>query len=420
MLGLLLGVGLVVMACQPVGPTPPPPGLSALSFDDLKGNASSIPYNDLFRNNEQYVGQLVYYQAQLIQVVDAGKDRYQLRANVTKGRFLWDDTVFLSYAGPRLLEDDVIEFVGTVVGVRTYTAVLGNRVTIPDISVVKARMVNHDGKDEGQGPLSTPAYTTPRPTASSLTSTPPTAPNSTSTTMATPTAIPIPIPTSAPTPTPAIQLAGDGKLKLDALVWTESWFGGQVVIGVVKNMTEKTIPGVAITVRFLNQMESRVVETKDASVLLNGEVGPEETVPFVAALPENGKVRAWDLLEIQTKVDDLAHLFGKRVAGLDVQDLEGVRGDNSLGLAIQGGVRGVIYNGTDQTLGGTEILQGFAVAVVGYDAENRVVFVGDSPVRTVLQSGWSTDFEVSVPGSLWGDPQLATWYKGRVLVRPAY
>ena len=149
-LGVLLAVGLSVMACEPVGPIPPPTELSTLSLEELKERASSPTYDDLFRNNERHVGQLVHYQAQLIQVVDAGRDRYQIRANVMKGQFFWQDTVFLRYAGPRFLENDFIEFVGTVVGLTTYTAVLGNRVTIPDISVVKARLLNK-GNAEGQG-----------------------------------------------------------------------------------------------------------------------------------------------------------------------------------------------------------------------------------------------------------------------------
>ena len=139
-LGVLTGVGLLITACVPLGPTPPPPELSFLSFEELRERASSPTYDDLFRNNDQYLGQLVYYQAQLVQVIDVGKDRYQIRANVTEGQFFWEDTVFLRYGGPRLLEKDIIEFVGTVAGLTTYTAVLGNRVTIPDINIIEAKL----------------------------------------------------------------------------------------------------------------------------------------------------------------------------------------------------------------------------------------------------------------------------------------
>ena len=121
---LLVSVVLIVLSCQPLAPTPASPELSNLSFEEIKHRASSPTYDDLFRNNEQYLGELVYYQAQLIQVMDIGEDRYQLRANVTQERFLWEDTVFLRYSGPRLLEGDIIELVGTVVGLSTYQAIM--------------------------------------------------------------------------------------------------------------------------------------------------------------------------------------------------------------------------------------------------------------------------------------------------------
>ena len=81
----------------------------------------------------------------MIQVIDVGRDQYQLRVNVTEGQYIWQDTVFLRYTGSRLLENDIIEFVGSVVGLITYKAVLGNSITVPDISVVQAQIVTKAG-----------------------------------------------------------------------------------------------------------------------------------------------------------------------------------------------------------------------------------------------------------------------------------
>ena len=64
---------------------------------------------------------------------------FQLRVNVTPGDYgFWDDTVFLRYddAPVRILEDDVIAFVGRMNGTVTYESVLGGDVTIPDITVL--------------------------------------------------------------------------------------------------------------------------------------------------------------------------------------------------------------------------------------------------------------------------------------------
>ena len=108
---------------------------------------SNISYDELFRNNEEYIEQLVYYRGKVIQVQEPRGDNYVLRANITEGEFLWEDTVFLHYSGPRLLEDDVIEFVGRVKGLRTYKAILGNSVTIPEIAIVQSRLISKRGTE---------------------------------------------------------------------------------------------------------------------------------------------------------------------------------------------------------------------------------------------------------------------------------
>ena len=107
--------------------------------------AISPSYDDLFRYNEQYVGKLVYYKGQVIQVLDVGQDQYQLRVNVTEGQYIWQDNTLLLYAGSRFLENDIIEFVGTVIGLITYKDVLGIPTTIPEISVVQAQIVTKAG-----------------------------------------------------------------------------------------------------------------------------------------------------------------------------------------------------------------------------------------------------------------------------------
>lgn len=125
--------------------TEPEPDGRPRPFSALKADASQIPYDDLFRNNDEHIGKEVYYTAELIQVVDGFGDDYEVRANVTEGEFgLWEDTVYLHYSGARLLEGDHIEFVGRVDGLEEYTAVLGNSVTIPELTVLAARVMDDD------------------------------------------------------------------------------------------------------------------------------------------------------------------------------------------------------------------------------------------------------------------------------------
>jgi len=108
------------------------------TWEQWKESAQKIPYNDLFRYAEDHEGKRVYYRGKVIQVLERGND-FQLRVNVTSGEYgFWDDTVFVRYDDPpiRILEDDVIEFVGRMNGTVTYKSIMGGDVTIPDITVL--------------------------------------------------------------------------------------------------------------------------------------------------------------------------------------------------------------------------------------------------------------------------------------------
>ena len=105
-------------------------------------SAHVITYDDLFRNNEQHVGKTARYRGEVVQVIEGLLgDYYELRVNVTWNGIFWDDTVYLSYEGPRLLEDDLIDFVGNVDGLFTYESILGQRITIPEMTALEVRRV---------------------------------------------------------------------------------------------------------------------------------------------------------------------------------------------------------------------------------------------------------------------------------------
>ena len=163
------------------------------TFDELFELAQEIAYDELFRNNELHVGKEVRLVAKIVQVIanPDQSDEFYLRANVTPGDFIWDDTVFLEYTGPRLLEDDIVEMIGIVEGLFTYEAVLGNQVTVPHISVVKSRRITESGK-----PTFNP---TPTPTHVPVLQLPTRVTTSSS---ATPSPAPTPLPTQSPMPSP--------------------------------------------------------------------------------------------------------------------------------------------------------------------------------------------------------------------------
>ncbi|MYC06365.1 MAG: hypothetical protein F4X57_04215 [Chloroflexi bacterium] len=117
------------------------PSMPVRSFEELKADAQTISYRELFRNSEQYEGQSFYFRGEVVQVVEKGRDKYDLRIRL--GDIFDDEVVYLSgYEGQRLLEDDIIEFVGESIGLLTYEATFGNRITIPQLKALSVRLVS--------------------------------------------------------------------------------------------------------------------------------------------------------------------------------------------------------------------------------------------------------------------------------------
>ena len=112
------------------------PAPSTLTFSEARSQAQTISYDELFRNNEQYKSQLFYFSGEIVQVIGDGDG---FRVNVSQD---WPESeiIFLSdYNGPRMLEDDRIEFVGESVGLQGYQAIFGNAVTIPRLRTISVR-----------------------------------------------------------------------------------------------------------------------------------------------------------------------------------------------------------------------------------------------------------------------------------------
>lgn len=111
-----------------------------ISEEEYKASCNSIPYGDIARNPNSYVGQKAVFSGEVIQVQENGK-KVVLRVNVTKGDYeIWDDTVYVDYQRKddnesRVLEDDIITMYGEIKGIKEYTAVLGNQISIPHLEV---------------------------------------------------------------------------------------------------------------------------------------------------------------------------------------------------------------------------------------------------------------------------------------------
>ena len=100
--------------------------------------ATEVAYDDLFRNNESYVGDVVYFHGKVIQVYEQLFGGYMWLVATERNEYFGyiGDNLWVNYDGPRFLEGDIIDLCGKVKGLRTYSSIFGQQVTIPEIDAL--------------------------------------------------------------------------------------------------------------------------------------------------------------------------------------------------------------------------------------------------------------------------------------------
>ncbi|MGK2855978.1 MAG: hypothetical protein ACSLFQ_02100 [Thermoanaerobaculia bacterium] len=106
---------------------------------------TTVPYDDLMRYSDEHVGQLVRFDGEVVQVSDNGDGSFTLRVAVTEEVYFFTDPIWVEYAGPRVLEEDIVTIYGTFTGLQTYTAVFGNDITIPAVDADSIKVVTKAG-----------------------------------------------------------------------------------------------------------------------------------------------------------------------------------------------------------------------------------------------------------------------------------
>ena len=115
-----------------------------MSVEEIKNSAINVSYDDLMRNIENYKGKTVCFRGGVVQVQEESGNAYNLRV-ATAGSYLYDyykNIIYVNYKGPRFLEDDIIDVWGYVKGLKTYSAVLGNEITIPELDAFHLELVD--------------------------------------------------------------------------------------------------------------------------------------------------------------------------------------------------------------------------------------------------------------------------------------
>lgn len=156
LIGAVILVGGIAFAVDTLSKGAPSSTQSAtMSVAEIKNGAITISYDDLMRNNKQYVGKIAYYRGGIVQVSESYGDKYVLRIATKKGEYLGyiEDVIWVNYQGTRLLEDDIVDMWGKVMGLKSYTALLGNTVTIPELNSLHLELVTKAGTES---PTETP------------------------------------------------------------------------------------------------------------------------------------------------------------------------------------------------------------------------------------------------------------------------
>ena len=150
-LGVLVILIVLLVAVGIQGESTPSPEDSSVTQEQLNAaqqqlsNCSSnnlhgaLSYDTIFREHPAHSGKSVCFKGEIIQVVERGGNQFHFRINVTEGQFVWTDTVYATWEGKRFLDEDIVEFAGIVQGLKSYSAVLGQTITIPEIRILAMR-----------------------------------------------------------------------------------------------------------------------------------------------------------------------------------------------------------------------------------------------------------------------------------------
>lgn len=110
-------------------------------WDTYKSACKPCEFEEIARDSEALVGQRVTFTGEIIQVLDG-----EYRMNVTQNDYgFYEDTIYFIYDigdGDRLLEGDIVTIWGNSLGFVSYTALLGQEVTLPAIEARRVELNN--------------------------------------------------------------------------------------------------------------------------------------------------------------------------------------------------------------------------------------------------------------------------------------
>ena len=101
---------------------------------DYVSKCKTYQYETIARDPDKYLLTNAKYTGEVIQVVEDG-NKYQLRVDITKTRYGYTDTIYVTYnrkeGEARILEKDIVNIYGVNMSTVSYKSVLGASITLP-------------------------------------------------------------------------------------------------------------------------------------------------------------------------------------------------------------------------------------------------------------------------------------------------
>ena len=116
----------------------------SLSVQEIKRQAILISYEELYRYNESYLHKIIHIKGQIVQTFQTSGYTTGFRI-ATKGGYYgyYDNIIYVDYDEyTRLMDNDYIEVWGEVMGLLTYTTVMGSELTIPHLYSLHSVLLN--------------------------------------------------------------------------------------------------------------------------------------------------------------------------------------------------------------------------------------------------------------------------------------
>jgi len=85
----------------------------------------------------------VQVEGEIIQVVEQLFGGFAWRVATGESQYFGyvGDVVYVNYDGPRFLDGDIVRVVAVVDGLKTYSAIFGQQVTIPEVTAVTVELI---------------------------------------------------------------------------------------------------------------------------------------------------------------------------------------------------------------------------------------------------------------------------------------